>query len=74
MLFDSIHFSILQTVYRAHVNYLMDNGETIKAVELFPHVYTTPEEWKEQINRFVQKNELDVMIDGERFELYVYSF
>lgn len=42
----------------------METGETSKAVELFPHVYTTPDEWKEQINGFTQKNQLDVRIDG----------
>lgn len=38
----------------------MATGQTTKAVELFPHVYKTPEEWKEQIKRFIEKNELDV--------------
>ncbi|CAF4220284.1 unnamed protein product, partial [Rotaria sp. Silwood2] len=48
-----------QIVYRAYVKSLMDANETEKAVKLFPSVYTTSQEWAEQILIFIQRNELD---------------
>ncbi|CAF1151020.1 unnamed protein product [Rotaria sordida] len=50
-----------QSVYRAYVKSLMDTNETEKAVKLFPSVYTTPQEWTEQILTFIQRNELDII-------------
>jgi len=38
----------------------MDKGDTRKAVTLFSHVYTTAEQWEEQIQRFIQLNQLEV--------------
>ncbi len=38
----------------------MDSRQTEKAVILFPRVYTTPQEWEEQILSFIQRNQLDV--------------
>ena len=39
---------------------LIDSNQTEKAVKLFPRVYTTSQEWEEQILSFIQRNELDV--------------
>ncbi|CAF2728823.1 unnamed protein product [Rotaria sp. Silwood2] len=50
-----------QIVYRAYVKSLMDANETEKAVKLFPSVYTTSQEWAEQILIFIQRNELDII-------------
>ncbi|CAF3554410.1 unnamed protein product [Rotaria sp. Silwood1] len=50
-----------QSVYQAYVKSLMDTNETEKAVKLFPTVYTTSQEWAEQILTFIQRNELDII-------------
>jgi hypothetical protein len=52
---------LFKSVYRAYVESLIENGETEKAVKLFPRVYTTPKEWEEQISAFIKRNELDVI-------------
>ncbi len=44
-----------------------------QAVELFPLVYTTSNEWEDQILSFIQRDELDV-INEEKKSFDYHSF
>lgn len=53
-----------QSVYQAYVQHLMDNNQIEQAVGFFERIYTTANDWEEQIRSFIQRNKLDV---GRRF-------
>ncbi|UJR09415.1 hypothetical protein I4U23_013656 [Adineta vaga] len=51
-----------QSVYREYVKELIETKQTEKAVKLFPDVYKTAQEWEEQIQKFIERKELDFIV------------
>ncbi|CAF0783646.1 unnamed protein product [Adineta ricciae] len=50
-----------RSVYQEYVKELIENGQSKTAVKLFPDVYKTAEEWEEQIQKFIDRKELDII-------------
>lgn len=56
-----------QSVYGEFVKFLMQNDQIDRAVTFFERIYTTQNEWEEQIRTFIRLNKLDVRQNFDRF-------
>lgn len=51
-----------KSVYREFVEFLMQNDQIDRAVTFFERIYTTQNDWEEQIRTFIRLNKLDLIV------------